>query len=110
MKTTSKLSGYHKVPVPEAPIDLETRANGSAAPEANAAALSDAFVTATALPNIDGRPSVLTELPKDVFLVVRAEQMIPIFSLSSVQRRPPWTPAFAGMTEKSGYQMSKSYH
>jgi hypothetical protein len=43
-------------------------------------------------------------------LVVRAEQMIPIFSLSSVQRRPPWTPAFAGMTEKSGYQMSKSYH
>jgi hypothetical protein len=44
------------------------------------------------------------------YLVVRAEQMIPIFSLSSVQRRPPWTPAFAGMTEKSGYQMSKSYH
>ena len=33
-------------------------------------------------------------------LVVRTEQMIPIFSFSSTQRRPPWVPAFAGMTEK----------
>jgi hypothetical protein len=68
VKTPNKSADVQKIPGAGPPIGLET-GNGVTAAGGN----SDLFIAATELPNLDGRPSVLTELPKDLFLEGRED-------------------------------------
>ena len=51
----------------------EAAGNGTAPGTETAAPVSGLYIAATALPNIDGRASVLTELPKDLFMAGRQD-------------------------------------
>jgi hypothetical protein len=57
-------------PQPTVAQNIESfQGNGAEVPPGR----SDLFMTAAELPNLDGRPSVLTELPKDLFLEGRED-------------------------------------
>jgi hypothetical protein len=70
----------------------QPKLNGEDAAPAAPAPLSDLFIAATELPNIDGRTSVLTELPKDLFMADRQDFAVPQKSKpGSIEFRAPKT-------------------
>jgi hypothetical protein len=86
------------------------RSQGAASP---ARSLSFSCTSSAAAPSPNWGPAAKIRVADDICgstqrysailigaLVVRTEQMIPIFSFSSAQGRPPWVPDFTGMTEK----------
>jgi hypothetical protein len=82
MKTPGKSVDGPKNPGVGLTIDHEPHAgNGEDLAAGDAARLSDVFIAATALPNLDGRGSVLRELPKDLFIEGRED-----FAVAEVSR------------------------